>query len=348
MLDSDKLVLQAFGLGRNNRQADQLMKQVPFIHRVGIGALAGGIAGGFTNVVLHPVDTVKTKLQTRGSASLYSGPFDVVYKVLASQGIWGLYSGVQAAFVGSVMSSAVYFGTYELGKGIFCNMVALPKTMMPPLAAALGNITSSAILVPKEVVKQRMQAGAAGSARDVLLHIIKLEGVAGLYAGYSAALLRNLPSNMISFSTFEYLKLAWLARSGGAVLTPWQSVLSGALAGSLSAAITTPLDVAKTRLMTQARLAISSTGMTGMKAEAAARAQAIAAYTYTGVYSTLQRIYKEEGVAALMKGIAPRIFYSACFSALGFCVFETTRALFLLKHIEWKNNLSKAVLPSNP
>lgn len=332
---SHKLLLPFLGCdAKNNETAEQLMKQVPLIDKVGIGAVAGGIAGGFTNVVLHPLDTVKTKLQTRGSSALYSGPWDVVCKVLANQGVLGFYSGVQAAFVGSVMSSAIYFGTYELAKCIFSNVFSLPKTIMPPLAAALGNITSSAILVPKEVVKQRMQAGAAGSARQVFLHTIKSEGVIGLYAGYSAALLRNVPSNMISFSTFEYLKLAWLGQSKRSVLAPWQSVLSGALAGALSAAITTPLDVVKTRLMTQAHLALSSAGMTGKKVEAAARAEAIAAYTYTGVSSTLQQICREEGVRALMKGVVPRVFYSACFSALGFCVFETTRTFFLLKHIE--------------
>jgi hypothetical protein len=66
----------------------------------------------------------------------------------------------------------------------------------------VGNITSSAILVPKEVIKQRMQAGMVGSAGEVFIRTIRTEGVGGLYAGYSAALLRNLPSNIISFSTF--------------------------------------------------------------------------------------------------------------------------------------------------
>jgi solute carrier family 25 S-adenosylmethionine transporter 26 len=123
-------------------------------------------------------------------------------QVVAKQGIAGLYSGVQAAFVGSIISSSVYFGTYELGKGIFTSIGNCPKTLVPPLAAALGNITSSAVLVPKEVVKQRMQAGMVGSALEVFLQTIRSEGVGGLYAGYSAALLRNLPSNIISFSTF--------------------------------------------------------------------------------------------------------------------------------------------------
>ncbi|MCO5581642.1 hypothetical protein L7F22_035531 [Adiantum nelumboides] len=237
------------------------------------------------------------------------------------------------------MSSATYFGTYELAKCIFSSVIAIPKTVTPPLAAALGNVVSSAILVPKEVVKQRMQAGAVGSARDVLVCTIKSEGIKGLYAGYSAALLRNVPSNMISFSTFEYLKLAWLSMSNASVLAPWQSVVSGALAGALSAAVTTPLDVAKTRLMTQARSAIMSSGMTGVRAEAMARAQAIAAYTYTSVFSTLRQICKEEGFQALMKGMTPRVFYSACFSALGFCVFESTRTYFLLRHLQKKETL---------
>jgi hypothetical protein len=122
--------------------------------------------------------------------------------VLAQQGVAGLYSGVQAAILGSIISSSIYFGTYEMGKGIFSSIINCPKILIPPLAAAVGNITSSAILVPKEVIKQRMQAGMVGSASEVFIQTIQTEGVGGLYAGYSAALLRNLPSNIISFSTF--------------------------------------------------------------------------------------------------------------------------------------------------
>lgn len=57
------------------------MVKLPLLERVGISALAGGIAGGFTNATLHPIDTVKTKLQTRGASNVYSGPLDVVSKV---------------------------------------------------------------------------------------------------------------------------------------------------------------------------------------------------------------------------------------------------------------------------
>jgi solute carrier family 25 S-adenosylmethionine transporter 26 len=134
----------------------------------------------------------------------------------------------------------------------------------------------------------------------------------------------------------EYLKLAWLRDGEKTALEPWQSVVSGAAAGALSASLTTPLDVVKTRLMTQARKTVSSSGLSEVRAEAAARAQTIAAYTYTGVASTLQQIWVEEGVLGLTKGMGPRLFYSACFSALGFFAFETTRVIILRKYLERK------------
>ncbi|CAM6045537.1 unnamed protein product [Sphagnum compactum] len=314
-----------------------MLIQIPLVERTGISALAGGVAGGFVSATLHPIDTVKTKLQARGASEVYSGPFDVVAKVLAQQGVAGLYSGVQAAILGSIISSSIYFGTYEMGKSIFSSIANCPRAFVPPLAAALGNITSSAILVPKEVIKQRMQAGMVGSAGEVFIRTVQTEGVGGLYAGYSAALLRNLPSNIISFSTFEYLKLAWLRDSERQILEPWESVLSGAVAGAFSAVVTTPLDVVKTRLMTQARQTALNAGMSGLKAEAAARTEVIAAFTYKGVASTLQRIWVEEGAQGLMKGMGPRCFYSACFSALGFFTFETTRVYLLMKHLEKKS-----------
>lgn len=62
-------------------QTRAIMRNIPLLERAGLGALAGGLAGGFTNATLHPLDTVKTKLQTKGGTALYTGAWDVVRKV---------------------------------------------------------------------------------------------------------------------------------------------------------------------------------------------------------------------------------------------------------------------------
>lgn len=93
--------------------------------------------------------------------------------------------------------------------------------------------------------------------------------------------------------------------------------------------------------MAQARKAVASAGISGVRGEAAARAQTIAMYTYTGVASTLRQIWLDEGARGLTKGMGPRLFYSACFSALGFYAFETTRVFLLTKHLDKKDAAGK-------
>ncbi|KAL3840106.1 hypothetical protein ACJIZ3_024697 [Penstemon smallii] len=298
-----------------------LFKNLSVLERALIGAAAGGIAGAFTYVCLHPLDTIKTKLQTKGASEIYSGAFDAIVKTFQSKGILGFYSGVSAVIVGSTFSSAVYFGTCEFGKSILLRIDQFPPLLIPPTAGAMGNIVSSAIMVPKELITQRMQAGAKGRSWEVLLRILEKDGFLGLYAGYSATLLRNLPAGVLSYSSFEYLKAAVLRETKKANLEPFQSVCCGALAGAISASLTTPLDVVKTRLMTQARVV---------------GVNKVTAAMYGGVSDMAKQILKEEGWIGFTRGMGPRVFYSALFSAIGYFAFETARLTILNEHLKRK------------
>ncbi|MQL98031.1 hypothetical protein Taro_030734, partial [Colocasia esculenta] len=293
-----------------------LMKTLSVLERAVIGAMAGGIAGAFTYVCLLPIDTVKTKLQTKGAAQIYSGTLDAVVQTFRSSGVLGFYRGVSAVIVGSAFSSAIYFGTCELGKSVLAKLPNYPPILIPPTAGAMGNIVSSAIMVPKELITQRMQAGAAGRSWEVLLRIVEKDGILGLYAGYSATLLRNLPTGILSYSSFEYLKSFVLSRTGNSHLEPAQSVVCGAMAGAISASLTTPLDVVKTRLMTQ------------IHGEARSR-----------IADTVRQILVEEGWAGLFRGMGPRVIHSACFAAIGYCAFETARLTLLYKYINHKKEM---------
>ncbi|MCL7040542.1 hypothetical protein MKW94_024351 [Papaver nudicaule] len=254
---------------------------------------------------------------------MYNGTFDAIAKTFQSFGILGFYRGVSAVIVGSTFSSAMYFGTCEFGKSVLSKIPNYPAVLIPPTAGAMGNIISSAIMVPKELITQRMQTGAKGRSWEVLVKILEKDGVLGLYAGYSATLLRNLPAGVLSYSSFEYLKSAVLSKTGQENLEPLQSVCCGALAGAISASITTPLDVVKTRLMTQVQ------GETTNK---------VSAVVYSGVSETVQQILKEEGWVGFSRGMGPRVVHSACFAALGYFAFETARLTLLHQYLKKKES----------
>ncbi|KAM7258889.1 hypothetical protein ACFE04_014630 [Oxalis oulophora] len=300
---------------RESSKVRHLMKNLSVFERAFIGAAAGGLAGAFTYVSLLPLDTVKTKLQTKGASQIYSNTFDVIAKTFQSNGILGFYTGISAVIVGSTASSAVYFGTCEFGKSVLSKLHNFPPLLIPPTAGAMGNIVSSAIMVPKELITQRMQAGAKGRSYEVLLKILEKDGFLGLYAGYSATLLRNLPAGVLSYSSFEYLKAAVLSKTNQSYLEPIQSVCCGALAGAISASITTPLDVVKTRLMTQ------------VHGDAANKVSA-------GVAATVRQILMEEGWVGFTRGVGPRILHSAGFSAIGYFAFETARLTILHQYLK--------------
>lgn len=278
--------------------------------RVAAGAIAGAMAGCLTTAALHPIDTVKTQmqLQTRGYCSPMHGPLHCFMTLMKAKGIASVYAGFRAAAGGAMISSALYFGAYEWAK------TALPMDWPArmAIAAVFGNAVSSTMLVPKELIKQRLQAGATGGAFHVARTALRRDGIRGLYVGYGTTLLRNAPSNAVNFSLFEWIKARRLEHTRRPALAPWESFLAGLTSGGCSSFLTTPMDVAKTRLMTQ------------QSAKSSLQLRA------SGLLATLATVAKEDGPLGLYRGAVPRAVHGAAFGALGFLAFETCkRALFV-------------------
>jgi len=253
----------------------------------------------------HPLDTVKVRLQLRGSR--LRGPLAVLAAARREAGsvagaVALLYRGGLTTAAGAACSSSLYFSAYETAKAAGCP---------PPLAALLGNALSSVFLVPKEVLKSRLQAGAHGG----VLGVARAAGLRGLYAGYWPTLLRNAPSNVLSFSSYELLRRAALSHrrrggTGAEELPSGITAAAGALSGALAAVMTHPLDLVKTRLQTQG-VGPAAVG-TGM--------------LYSGVLPTLRTVLAAEGPRGLARGLGVRLFYNAAFSAVGLATFEAVKS----------------------
>lgn len=142
---------------------------------------------------------------------------------------------------------------------------------------------SCLIRVPTEVVKQRTQSGLYGSSSyATALATLRAEGVRGFYRGFGITIAREIPFSCIQFPLYEWLK----ARLFG---TPnsLQAALCGALAGGTAAALTTPLDVVKTRVM--------------LENQGSGRSASVLSFP-----GRLLSIARTEGVARLFSGWVPR------------------------------------------
>ncbi len=261
-----------------------------------VALVSGGAAGTAVDVALFPLDTVKTRLQS--SAGFWK-----------AGGFRNIYAGLGPAALGSAPGAALFFCTYESSKNILRDRLGVGASIGDPavhmISASLGEIGACLVRVPIEVVKQRRQADAGGaSAAQIMRTSLREEGFfRGLFRGYGTTVLREIPFSLIQFPLWEFLKATWLdrARRGGdqrETLAPWQSAVCGSVAGGISASITTPLDVAKTRIM------LSEAG--SHMARRASTAYAI------------KVVWRESGFAGLFSGVAPR---TALISLGGFIFF---------------------------
>ena len=110
------------------------------------GMVAGAVAGAAVDLVLYPIDTIKTRLQTDTMTELNI------------EALPALYSGLIGSLAGHVPSSALFFAIYQTSKVYWLEpSFGQGAVAAQLLASALGNLGASTIRVPTEVVKTRLQ-----------------------------------------------------------------------------------------------------------------------------------------------------------------------------------------------
>lgn len=158
--------------------------------------------------------------------------------------------------------------------------------------------------VQGEVIKS-----TPGTQKRSAMWIVKNLGLAGLYKGASACLLRDVPFSAIYFPTYSHLKRDMFGESPTKKLGVLQLLTAGAIAGMPAAYFTTPCDVIKTRLQVEVRKGDTS---------------------YTGLRHAAKTILKEEGFTAFFKGGPARILRSSPQFGFTLAAYEVLQSLLPL------------------
>ncbi|XP_024031493.1 calcium-binding mitochondrial carrier protein Aralar1 isoform X1 [Morus notabilis] len=274
-------------------------------------AFAGAFAGIFVTLCLHPVDTIKTVVQSCRAEQ--KSLFYIGRSIVSDRGLTGLYRGITTNIASSAPISAIYTFTYESIKGAL--LPIFPKeyySFAHCVAGGCASVATSFVFTPSEHIKQQMQVGSHyGNCWKALVGIIRKGGLRSLYAGWGAVLCRNVPHSIIKFYTYESLKQL-MSSSLPSSIQPntLQTLVCGGLAGSTAALFTTPFDVVKTRLQTQIPGSTSQ---------------------YSSVVHALCEIGKNEGVKGLYRGLTPRLVMYLSQGALFFASYETFKRLMALE-----------------
>jgi len=218
-------------------------------------------------------------------------------------------------------SHAQHFATYETAKNVYGANNDGHRPLSTAMAGATSVIVHDGCMTPADVVKQRLQVTPRSQIHstdppqivnspykgvmDCMRRVMEEEGVRAFYRSYKTTLLMNIPFMSTQVATYESTKILMGAEEEDTLTI---QLTAGGIAGALAAAITTPLDVVKTRLQTE--------GVTSKTT-----------YRHNNTISVLRQIMQEEGSRAIWRGLKPRVLFHVPSAAICWGTYETVKKL---------------------
>ena len=167
------------------------------------------------------------------------------------------------------------------------------------------------------VIKQRMQVYGTPyrTCVDCARTIMSREGWHAFYYSFGTQLVLNIPYQSLHFVVYEFVQNIV---NPDRRYVPLSHVLSGAAAGAVAAAVTTPFDVCKTLLNTQESSAVAKHGR-----------------DVHGIVSAAKTVYELRGFKGFFSGTTARVLFQIPSTALAWFVYEFFK--YALKK-EWQRN----------
>lgn len=290
-----------------------------------------GVSCMSAGFITNPIDVIKVRLQLDNQLSrnaniftnrYYKGFFRGGLLIVKDEGIAGLYKGVVASVMREGIYSTIRLGAYEPVKGLIGASEKHAPFWKKLIAGATTGAIGSAIANPTDLVKIRMQGQGRlkpgekpryVSTLSAFRDIIKSEGVRALWRGVGPTVQRATILTATQIPSYDHTKYILLHRDimeEGLKL----HMVASITAGFVTALVTSPVDVVKTRVMNEA---IASKGEV----------------VYRSSFSSLQKILKAEGVLGLYKGFIPNWMRIGPHTIITFLIFERLRNLVGLKPI---------------
>ncbi|KAL2920393.1 mitochondrial ornithine carrier protein [Polyrhizophydium stewartii] len=259
--------------------------------------LAGAVSGAAVSFVLTPVELVKCRLQV--------------------QDAWHQQPAAPATASSAVPAATA--ATHALARGPHSHLLqqCAPSSIDKRLfaSAPIATASLSADAAAAAAAAAALPASAATTAAGLpprgtigmVAHILRTNGLAGLYRGHLGTLLREVAGGAAWFGTYEVAVKAMVDASPHVAskndLSPWSLMAAGALAGISYNAALFPADVIKSR-------------------QQACVHDASGHGTNASFLAIGRDLYRAEGIRGLYRGFGITIARSAPTSGIIFLTYE--------------------------
>ncbi|GMH36945.1 hypothetical protein BSKO_04818 [Bryopsis sp. KO-2023] len=175
--------------------------------------VAAGLAGGASNAILYPLEVVRSRL-TIDSTGAYKGAADAFSKIVKSEGVPALYKGVGPSVAAILPEAAIVYGLFDILKKSYSRISGKDPGITQSLTfGVFSAFMGQVVAYPLETVSRRMQVcGVNASGRShnfatMLNEVVSEGGPGALYRGIGPASLKVVPMAIVSFGTYELVRL---------------------------------------------------------------------------------------------------------------------------------------------
>jgi len=319
--------------GAHERRSNACEWACDVLTRVWQDLVAGTAAGVSQIVVGHPFDTIKVKMQSGGAAS--GGAMDALRHTVRTEGARaGLFRGMGAPLASVAAVNALLFTVRGQVEKALAHEDGTPLNHWDQMkVGAVAGSAVSLISCPTELIKCRLQAQDQGNATPVRekanqangafkgtvasrsfsasatagaetvlykgpIDVARRTGWKGLYRGYGATLLREVPGSALMLASYASA-LDSLEAQGG-IVQKTAPLLAGALGGAVYWSITYPVDFIKSKVQTD--------------------------MSYRNARECALKVFEAKGVPGFFRGFSPCFLRSLPANGATFVAYEVVRS----------------------
>ncbi|XP_031633051.1 solute carrier family 25 member 45-like [Contarinia nasturtii] len=271
--------------------------------------IAGVFAGACNMFISHPLDTVKTNMQSGNMRFIQATK--ILFK---TEGAKSYYRGLLFPLCSTGFMNSIIFGVYGNSFRIYQNMTSSEESKQKYwfthvfLGGCTAGLIKAICACPIELSKVRLQVKVNNETGPLMVFrlIRQTEGLPGVFRGLESMLWRDIIPYGLFMFVYEYMIEKMRSPSlqrpyhyKEETVEPLRTAVAGACAGMLSWIPGIPFDVIKTRMMTTTN-----------------------PNQYRNVLHCFSEITKEHGYKYLFRGGTVLVLRSAPVSAVSFIAYE--------------------------